>query len=461
MKTNKLKMLLIASLAVGAGSISSGYEVWLGLPYMPKESAASVSQWSTTAQLLKGMNSNVVDAQRPTRERNTTDEWKKIISYMPTAKNNTVLEFPRTHFNYGTNTRRGTLTEVLVTKFKNETKYKYKIKWVMPFANQPGEDRTLPAYSWSSEDLQEMRDWLDSNGHSDTKIISNVRNNATSTHTEAQKSIIDGVSIEGKPELWFGNKGRRQNFLKWALGNYKVKNKHFKFQIPFGKYKTQNEYQAIRGMVRWLSTSAMLGNTDFIRRSNVSLLLIVYDDHSEHLPESVDNGKKYTNTILSTALSLMEQQSDFEGRSGLISEDKVNSYTRGSDRAPVYSYIDNKSNAVRYSGRWSSQNNGSDFKGSMSYSAVSGNYAEMSFRGKHVAVAVRKGRSGGKCNVYVDGRLVASNVDTYATSSKFKKVIYKGDLNAGSHTVRLEATGQKRWAARGANVMFDYFKIEK
>jgi len=120
-------------------------------------------------------------------------------------------------------------------------------------------------------------------------------------------------------------------------------------------------------------------------------------------------------------------------------------------------FIDNENGGLTYSGSWDVQDGTADYEGSMSYSSTDGDYVEYTFDGSFVQVGVRKGGSGGLCNVYIDGVLAAENIDTYSATTINESIIYEAVLAKGSHTVRLEATGQKNASASGANIMFDFF----
>ena len=332
-----IRQLLTALCLFALSSTSAiAYDVWLGLPYFPKGADSTLKdQWELTAPMLGGLNPNLSQTKTPVDERNTTTDWKNIIQLMPTAKNNAMFPMPRTHFNYGTRTDRGTLAEYLVRTFKNEPRYGYKVKWVMPFDNQPGEDRTLPIQQWTDAQLQELRDWLDNNGHANVRIITNVRNNGAGPRANVQKAIMEGYSIEARATLWFENNGRRQDFLKWALSTNSVKDKHVKFQMPFGRhlagygFPTMDGYQAMRVCMRWLVADVLEGDLDFIRRDDVTFMSIVYDP-GEHFPEKSVDGTAYENTVCSVLLSIMEQQALFDGTApgGLITEAQAMSYDR-------------------------------------------------------------------------------------------------------------------------------------
>ncbi|WP_372846222.1 sulfatase-like hydrolase/transferase [Pontiella sp.] len=117
-------------------------------------------------------------------------------------------------------------------------------------------------------------------------------------------------------------------------------------------------------------------------------------------------------------------------------------------------YVDNEDSAVVYSGTWNRQSNSGDYNGSMHWANDADDSAECSFEGQSIKVGVRKGNFGGLCDIYVDGELVAEDVDTHGSASQ--AVVYEAALSNGIHTVKLVATGNKSSSSAGANIMFDF-----
>lgn len=120
--------------------------------------------------------------------------------------------------------------------------------------------------------------------------------------------------------------------------------------------------------------------------------------------------------------------------------------------------VDNTASAIIYSGSWAVQSDPGDYNGSMSYSGTANHDAEYTFNGDSVEVVVRKGPSGGICDVYLDGSLEAPDLDTYAAAKQYQTVIYSNySLASGQHTVKLMAKGTKNPSSLGTNIMLDYF----
>ena len=134
--------------------------IWLGAIYMPKDSADEIERWQLTAQGVSGLNVNLTDAQRPSQAKNTVASWKSAIASYSKGKDNAMKPIPRTTFSYPGNDR-GTIEERLTTIFKDELKFGYKIEWLMLYANKLGENAELDTITFSQEEMQTIRDWLE------------------------------------------------------------------------------------------------------------------------------------------------------------------------------------------------------------------------------------------------------------------------------------------------------------
>ena len=123
-------------------------------------------------------------------------------------------------------------------------------------------------------------------------------------------------------------------------------------------------------------------------------------------------------------------------------------------------FVDDTSDDVSFAGTWERQDDELDFRGSMTGSDEANASAELTFSGIGVEVVVRKGRNGGLVDVELDGDVVLDDFDTYSRTTAFKQIIYTNkNLDAGSHTVRLVATGRKSAAATAADAMLDNFAV--
>ena len=123
-------------------------------------------------------------------------------------------------------------------------------------------------------------------------------------------------------------------------------------------------------------------------------------------------------------------------------------------------FVDDTSDDVSFAGTWERMDDELDFRGSTTGSDEADASAELTFSGIGVEVVVRKGRNGGLVDVELDGDVVLDDFDTYSRTTAFKQIIYTNkNLDAGSHTVRLVATGRKSAAATAADAMLDNFAV--
>jgi hypothetical protein len=129
---------------------------------------------------------------------------------------------------------------------------------------------------------------------------------------------------------------------------------------------------------------------------------------------------------------------------------------------PVPVIVDNTSSSVTYVGSgWSDVANVNDYTGNVARSQTLGNKAQLTFTGTSIKVVARKGTDSGFANIYLDGNLVAANVDTYASPVQYQQTIYENNvLSVGSHTISLEPTGTKNVSSSSSYVKLDYFEYK-
>jgi hypothetical protein len=126
---------------------------------------------------------------------------------------------------------------------------------------------------------------------------------------------------------------------------------------------------------------------------------------------------------------------------------------------PTVTRIEENGGGVTYSGNWF--NNAGVFNsGSAAKLAMDANSrATLTFNGVGATWIGYGDQWSGIARVYVDGK-VASEVDTYATSSKPQATLYSvSNLSDGPHTLTIEATGQKNPASGGAWIWVDAFDV--
>ena len=116
--------------------------------------------------------------------------------------------------------------------------------------------------------------------------------------------------------------------------------------------------------------------------------------------------------------------------------------------------------AVAYSGEWTHGNRNRTWsEGTASVSGTPGAQAAFSFTGTSVSwIGFRAARTG-IARVYLDGAFVVE-IDTYVPAEGYQDTVYAlTGLAPGSHTLTIEATGQRNPAATNNYVIVDAFDV--
>ncbi len=134
------------------------------------------------------------------------------------------------------------------------------------------------------------------------------------------------------------------------------------------------------------------------------------------------------------------------------------------DEAAGYTY-DDTDTALQYSGTWthagvSSGYTSGDYDQTESWSQQAGASMSVTFTGTAVQWIGPKNTNGGIADVYLDGTQVAT-VDTYSPAGKlYQQVLFStGGLAAGSHTLKIVASGTQNPAASADTVVVDAINV--
>lgn len=124
--------------------------------------------------------------------------------------------------------------------------------------------------------------------------------------------------------------------------------------------------------------------------------------------------------------------------------------------------IDDRDSRIAYTGAWGDWDEDVNYAGTIKYlqSPTGGETAALDFVGTGIEVIVCTNYDRGYYNIYIDGELVAENVDTYSANTvRQAKVFSKDDLAYGEHTIVVEATGTHNPDSKGAKVELDAFHV--
>lgn len=134
----------------------------------------------------------------------------------------------------------------------------------------------------------------------------------------------------------------------------------------------------------------------------------------------------------------------------IATDNKSNSKTSST----VFSMIPYDDTSFSYSSSWGKWTNSSNYGGSTRYRATKGAYAKFSFSGSAVYLVSPKSPNLGKANVYIDG-IYQNTIDLYASSNRYRQIVFSKSLSNGSHTIKVVVKGQKNSNSKSTFVHLD------
>lgn len=122
--------------------------------------------------------------------------------------------------------------------------------------------------------------------------------------------------------------------------------------------------------------------------------------------------------------------------------------------------IEQTNAAVMYTGNWYLNTNPVMSGGSAALAMDGNSSATVSFTGTGITWIGYQDQWSGIANVYVDGALQSSPVDTYTSAEKVQSPVYSiSGLTAGAHTLTIVVTGTHNVASAGSWVWVDAFVV--
>lgn len=116
--------------------------------------------------------------------------------------------------------------------------------------------------------------------------------------------------------------------------------------------------------------------------------------------------------------------------------------------------------SVVYTGTWAVYATSHFSGGNSKYATATGASASLQFSGTGIKVYGLKSAGKGKANIYIDG-VLNSTVDCYAAVEDWNATLFsKTDLTPGTHTIKVEVSGQKNASATGYQINIDYFQSQ-
>ena len=144
---------------------------------------------------------------------------------------------------------------------------------------------------------------------------------------------------------------------------------------------------------------------------------------------------------------------------GLLSSSAFGAYASQAQQPQETTRYEQTSPNVVFAGTWSTATAGTYSKGTLKYTTISGASVTITFSGTRLTWVARKGPDCGKARVRLDGGAPIV-VDLYIPSTLYQQAAYStGTLASGSHTLKIECTGQKNLSSRGKFVDLDAFDV--
>ncbi|NLM09462.1 MAG: hypothetical protein GX213_01500 [Clostridiaceae bacterium] len=165
---------------------------------------------------------------------------------------------------------------------------------------------------------------------------------------------------------------------------------------------------------------------------------------------------------------------DPENRTGIkVVSDKTHSIRLEAQPDPDC-IIDDRDERIQYHGTWYSMD---DYCGNYcdteTLSRTKGDYLEFGFKGTGIKVYGPLDVLHGKCNISIDGNIVAENISQYLSpvdfpgasrgyEKRYRVLLFEiTGLEYKEHVMRITVTGEHEAGAQGSYVSIDYFVVEK
>lgn len=311
-----VKTLFLTTLVICTTHASLGYNVWLGSHEWPGAGAANKDQWDEAISKIDGVN-YVLSPNN--KDKATPTEWKTMIKQIPSAIPG-MAEVARSQLKPA---GWRTLEQRVELEFTYARNYGFEINTIMLY----DEAKNGTVYEWTIEEIQQVRDYLDSKGRSSVKIAFDLRNFAYGKRLIVRNSLVDEIMIEASATRWVNNRFNLHALLNELVSRSDTKYKNIYFQIPRSE-SSNNQYVETR---RALMTIKELAGDTFMRSSRAIFLVCNYSSNLDFYPETVNNESSYVNSLTGIALSLIEQRDVFEGLSGVLDEAFCASYDRSNN----------------------------------------------------------------------------------------------------------------------------------
>ncbi len=144
--------------------------------------------------------------------------------------------------------------------------------------------------------------------------------------------------------------------------------------------------------------------------------------------------------------------------SGAIEDAAGNPLVATTTTRRVYTVVQNGDSA--FSAHWDRATSGSASGGSYDVSSLAGTTTSLAFTGTRVSIVGVQTPAGGYADVYLDNRLVRSNLSFYSSTTRFQSTLWStSSLTSSAHTLKVVVKGTRPAGATGTKVLLDRFDV--
>ena|GEM_PF-2903506 len=121
--------------------------------------------------------------------------------------------------------------------------------------------------------------------------------------------------------------------------------------------------------------------------------------------------------------------------------------------------VDDRDSAIHYTGTWGQYDSPNDYNGTQTYSGTTGASASFTFKGSNIRIVGPKTQFYGIAKVYIDN-ILQGQFDQYASDVSYQQTLYESKLSYGTHTVKVEVSGNKNTNSTGNTIVLDKLEYE-
>jgi hypothetical protein len=189
---------LLIWLFLGWGSLHGlAYQVWIGTHCTPASAAIYPNTWSNTAARVNGWDANPTPCLPAAGNPDQADTSCSVAQYSAVygayacqnLASNLYCEVDRLQISSNAVNFYASMTNVIASKFAQAATYGYAFGNIMIY------DDVSP-YIWSTNEMQQVRDYLDGSGRSNIGLMFDARNNQQNVLQRIALPLINDVVLE-------------------------------------------------------------------------------------------------------------------------------------------------------------------------------------------------------------------------------------------------------------------------